>query len=194
MRKLIVIASCFAPIAAVACGHTTAPQGASSASPSTPSDQAAPVVSSAAPTTAAPAASTTAPPAAADASGQLALPPASAKAWNNAQSDGKVPDADRGIDEYRAVIQANRDPFRACYEKSLSKNPDIKGRVTLSFRLGVDGKVLDAAIDPSASDISLPELDKCMADAVRALKFPPSKKGKESVVRYPFEFKPGSRR
>lgn len=192
MRKLILIASCLAPIAAVACGHTTAPQGASSASPATPSDQAAPVVSSAAPSTPAPAASASEPSPAA--SGQLALPPASAKAWNNAQSDGKVPDADRGIEEYRAVIQANRDPFRACYEKCLSKNPDIKGRVTLSFRLGLDGKVLDAAIDPSASDISLPELDKCMADAVRALKFPPSKKGKESVVRYPFEFKPGSKR
>lgn len=105
-----------------------------------------------------------------------------------------MPDADRGIDEYREIIKANRDPFRACYEKSLAKNPDIKGRVTLSFRLAVDGHVLDSAIDPSASDITLPELAKCMGEAVRGLRFPPSKKGKEAIVRYPFEFKPGSKR
>ena len=63
-----------------------------------------------------------------------------------------------------------------------------------SVRLAVDGKVLDAAIDPSASDITLPELEKCMASAVKSLSFPPSKRGKESVVRYPFDFKPGSKR
>lgn len=96
--------------------------------------------------------------------------------------------------DYQAVIQSNRDKFRACYETSLGSHPDIRGSVTLSFRLAVDGKVLDAAIDPSASDITLPELEKCMASAVKSLSFPPSKRGKESVVRYPFDFKPGSKR
>lgn len=192
MRTTALLVACLVPIAAAACSHTSSPQGATtSASPSVPSQpDATPPASPDKSLEPASAASSSAPPA----PGDLALPPASAKVWNNAQSDGNVPTDDRGMKDYQAVIQSNRDKFRACYETSLGSHPDIRGSVTLSFRLAVDGKVLDAAIDPSASDITLPELEKCMASAVKSLSFPPSKRGKESVVRYPFDFKPGSKR
>jgi TonB family protein len=124
----------------------------------------------------------------------VALPAASAKPWNNAQSDGAAPATDRGLADYQAIVQNNRDKFRTCYEASLAANPGIQGRVTLKFVLSPDGSVKEGGIDPGASAITKEDLERCMMNALRTLKFPPSKRGMESTVRYPFTFKPGSKR
>jgi TonB family protein len=121
------------------------------------------------------------------------LPASSAKAWNNAQSDGASPVNDRGIADYQAIVQNNRDKFRTCYDASLAANPGIHGRVSLRFVLNPDGTVKEGSIDPAASDITKEDLERCMMNVLRTLKFPPSKRGMESTVRYPFTFKPGSK-
>jgi TonB family protein len=176
-----------------ACSQTPAPQGASPAVPaSTPAEAtamapAAPPAATGAPATASAAepASSRPPPA----PGAVGVPPASASAWNNAQSDGKPPAADRGLNDYRAIIQNNRDRFRACYEASLGAHPGLKGTAVLRFVLTPDGTVKEAALDKT-SDLVEPELEKCMVRALKALSFPPSKRGMESTVRYPFTFTP----
>jgi len=122
------------------------------------------------------------------------LPPGSAKPWNNAQSDGNVPTADRSIADYQAVVQANRDKFRTCYDASLAAHPGIKGQVTLKFVLKPDGTIKEGGIDKGASEITEDDLDRCLMNVLKTLQFPKSKRGMESTIRYPFNFKPGSKK
>ncbi len=180
---LLVAAACNqsvrpGPEAASTVPPTATPPGESTG---TAAVQAAPAAPSAEP--AAPAAS---------AQGDVALPPGSAKPWNNAQSDGNATTGDRGIDDYRKIIQDNRDKFRRCYQASLKAHPGIKGNVTLTFVLAPKGEVKEAAIDKGASDITEPDLETCMVSVLKTLAFPPSKRGMESTVRYPFNFNPHS--
>jgi outer membrane biosynthesis protein TonB len=122
------------------------------------------------------------------------LPPSSAKPWNNAQSDGVAPAVDRSIADYQAIVQNNRDKFRTCYEASLAAHPGIQGRITLKFILNPDGSLKEANIDKAASDILNDDIERCMAGVLKSLSFPSSKRGMESTIRYPFNFKPGSKK
>jgi TonB family protein len=84
----------------------------------------------------------------------------------------------------------NRDKVRACYDAALAKNPGIKGELVVDFVISPRGEVKQAEVNWSASEIHIPELDTCAADAVRALTFPASSRGLESKVSYPFNFNP----
>ncbi len=94
------------------------------------------------------------------------------------------------MDDLRAIIAGNRDAFRACYEASLKKHPGIKGRFLLKFVVNPDGTVKSAGADPTKSEIHASDLETCAVGVVKGLKFPPSKKGMESTVNYPFDFNP----
>ena len=97
---------------------------------------------------------------------------------------------DRTINDIQAVVASNRDAFRACYDKAAKAHPGIKGKYTLKFVVNPDGTVKSAEADATKSDIHASDLDACAVTALKALKFPPSKRGMESAVNYPFEFKP----
>ena len=97
---------------------------------------------------------------------------------------------DRSLDDIRAIVTNNRDTFRACYDKAAKSRPGIKGRYTLKFVVNPDGTVKSAEADSTKSDIHAPELDTCAIAALKALKFPPSKRGMESSVNFPFDFNP----
>lgn len=183
---LIPLLSC----SVVACsqGARPGPEGASN-TPASVAPPQEPTASSAMP---APAEPESSPAPAGSAPGDVALPPASAKPWNNAQSDGNAPTGDRGIDDYRTIIQTNRDKFRRCYEVSLKAHPGIKGNVTLKFTLDPAGAVKEALIDKSASDITESDLETCMVSVLKTISFPASKRGMDSTVRYPFNFNPHS--
>ncbi len=111
-----------------------------------------------------------------------------------AQPDSAGAVNDRGLNDYRAIITANRDKFRACYEASLKAHPGVHGTVMLKFLLAPDGSMKEAAVEPDASEIHADDLDRCLIATVKGLKFPPSKRGMESTVRYPFTFSPGGGR
>jgi len=175
-------------IVPIACSHSPAPPGA------TPSDKPlAPTTGSAlasASDNGAAAGPSSASPKTSAAPGDVTLPASSASAWNNAQSDGKSPTNDRNISDYMAIVQNNRDKFRTCYEASLSAHPGIKGRTMLRFVLSPDGTVKEAGIERSNSDITEADLERCLAATVKKLSFPPSKRGMETTVNYPFHFNP----
>lgn len=84
----------------------------------------------------------------------------------------------------------NRDKVRACYDAALAKDPGIAGDLVIDFTIDPRGVVKQAEVNWSQSDIHVPELDTCAADAVRALQFPASSRGLESKVSYPFNFNP----
>jgi hypothetical protein len=94
------------------------------------------------------------------------------------------------MDDIRAIVAGNRDAFRACYDRSLTKHPGIKGRFMLKFVVSPEGVVKSAEGDATKSEIHAPDLESCAIGVLKGLKFPPSKKGMESTVNYPFDFNP----
>ncbi len=96
----------------------------------------------------------------------------------------------RGKEEIQQVMANNRDAVRACYDAALAKNPGIAGDLVVSFTIDPRGDVKQAEVNWSESDLHIPELDTCAVDAVRSFKFPPSSRGLESKVNYPFNFNP----
>ena len=165
-----------------ACGGSEpapqAPAPAAQAAPAAPNPEPSPVAPEAVP-----AAATAASPAApASPASPAAAPAASA----GKSSDGP----DRNLNDIRAVVASNRDAFRACYDKAQKAHPGIKGTYTLKFVVNPDGTVKSAEADSTKSEIHAADLDTCAVAALKALKFPPSKRGMESSVNYPFNFNP----
>ena len=88
------------------------------------------------------------------------------------------------------VIKAHRKPIRACYDKARKSLPDLKGKMTIHFVLDPEGKVKKAELNQERSDIKSPEVVDCALAQIKNLKFPPSSKGMDTTVNYPFDFKP----
>jgi TonB family protein len=108
----------------------------------------------------------------------------------SAESHAAEPRDARGKDEIQRVIADNRNKVRACYEAALKANPGIAGDLVVSFIINPDGSVKNAEVNWSESELHVPELDSCTLEVVQALKFPPSSRGLESKVNYPFNFNP----
>jgi TonB family protein len=99
----------------------------------------------------------------------------------------------RGKEQIQAVIAANRERVRACYDAAHKKDPGIQGDLVVAFVINPDGSVKSAEVSPQESEIHSPELDSCAIDVLKTLKFPASSRGLESKVNYPFNFKPAAR-
>jgi hypothetical protein len=87
------------------------------------------------------------------------------------------------------IIKDNRKPFRDCYEKGKQKIPELEGTLTLFFVLGPKGDVKKAELNKERSNIVEPVVVDCAVAALKGIKFPPSSRGMESTVNYPFDFK-----
>jgi TonB family protein len=88
------------------------------------------------------------------------------------------------------VVADNRKQIRACYDKARKQVPDLRGTMTIHFVLDPEGKVKKAELNLERSDIKSPEVADCAIAIIKTLKFPPSSKGMESTINYPFDFKP----
>ena len=88
----------------------------------------------------------------------------------------------------RRVVRRNHGRFRACYEKALSTDPSLEGRVAIRFVIGRDGAV--SAVSNAGSDIPNSAVVQCVARAFHRLSFPSPEDGIVSVT-YPLTFQPG---
>lgn len=87
------------------------------------------------------------------------------------------------------VIKDNRKPFRDCFEASAKELPDLEGTMTLHFVLDPEGKVKSAELNGARSTIQAAAIVNCSVAVLKSMKFPPSSRGMESAVNYPFDFK-----
>jgi TonB family protein len=112
------------------------------------------------------------------------------KPMDRAPEAAQTPQDTRTRSVIQAVMAENRGKVRACYDAALAQNPGIHGALVIGFVIDPRGNVKQAEVNWSESDIHVPELDTCAVDAIRAIKFPPSSRGLESSVNYPFNFNP----
>ncbi len=64
-----------------------------------------------------------------------------------------------------AEIQHRAQATKACYESALRKEPALGGRISISFRVGVDGQVVSA--DVARDTIGSKALKECVLEVAR---------------------------
>lgn len=90
-------------------------------------------------------------------------------------------------DEVGEVIHKHLSEVRYCYESAMIRQPDIEGKLVISFVIGGSGVVKTA--DIKSSTLPDPRLDDCVLRRLVTWKFPQTKGGIDVGVTYPFIFK-----
>lgn len=86
------------------------------------------------------------------------------------------------------IVRQNFGRFRLCYEGGLRNNPNLQGRVSVSFVIGRDGSV--GSVGNAGSDIPDGGVVSCVVRSFYGLSFPQPEGGVVKVT-YPIMFTPG---
>ena len=86
------------------------------------------------------------------------------------------------------IVRQNFGRFRMCYENGLRSNPNLQGRVAVSFVIGTDGSVGSAS--NGGSDLPDSAVVSCVVRSFGGLGFPQPEDGVVKVT-YPIMFTPG---
>lgn len=118
--------------------------------------------------------------------GQLAAGATGASGVGLLEQEGEV---STGLDRelIAALIRKNIGHILYCYERSLSANPNLFGKVSVRFTIGASGRVETQKIGEST--LRDGRVENCILDKVSQWKFPEPKGGVQVVVTYPFLFK-----
>ena len=90
--------------------------------------------------------------------------------------------------EVLAVIKANLNQIRHCYEQLLQRSPNAAGKLSVKFIVGVSGRVDSASFD--GGDLNDANMQGCVVGKIRRWKFPEPRGGQPVTVSYPFVFNP----
>lgn len=90
--------------------------------------------------------------------------------------------------EVQAVIRANLNQIRHCYEQLLQRSPSSGGKIKVTFTVAPNGRVSAASISESSIDDSV--MKGCVSGKVVRWQFPQPRGGQPVSVTYPFVFNP----
>ncbi len=100
------------------------------------------------------------------------------------------PTETRTTEVIQRVVLNNRQSARNCYDLERSKVPELAGTLTIFFVIDPQGNVKHAELNQERSTLGQDALVQCVIRAIQRLKFPPSSRGFESEINYPFDFRP----
>jgi hypothetical protein len=106
------------------------------------------------------------------------------------EADPAAPET-RTLEVIQKVVAEKRPAVRACYDKAREKNSALPGGdFVVRMVIDPEGVVKSAEQDFDKSTVKSPDLAKCALAEIQTWKFPPSSKGMETKLNYPFNFKP----
>jgi hypothetical protein len=85
------------------------------------------------------------------------------------------------------VIQSEIGQIRYCYERQLSANPDLFGKIQVKFTIGSNGQVTTQAI--GTTTLQSPMVEGCILRRIAGWQFPKPRGGTQVLVTYPFIFR-----
>jgi len=85
-----------------------------------------------------------------------------------------------------AVVKRHMNQIRYCYQRELTRSPDIEGKVTMKFVIDRDGRV--SAADVKTSSLDSAAVEGCLEARFQRFRFPEPKGGGIAIVAYPFVF------
>ncbi|HNK44493.1 MAG TPA: AgmX/PglI C-terminal domain-containing protein [Pseudomonadota bacterium] len=86
----------------------------------------------------------------------------------------------------RRIIRRHINEVKFCYERELTRTPNMEGRVMVNFTIGPTGGVVASIVQ--SSTLGNPVVEQCIAGALRRWEFP-RPQGGIVVVTYPFVLK-----
>lgn len=98
-------------------------------------------------------------------------------------------EVDGGLDKeaIARVIRSQLGQIRYCYERQLSANPDLYGKILVKFTIGATGNVVTQTIGTTSLNNAM--VEGCILRRVAGWQFPQPKGGTNVLVTYPFLFK-----
>jgi hypothetical protein len=119
--------------------------------------------------------------------------PATAPAESKpAAAASKQPEETRTVEVITKVIKGHRAEIRQqCYEPARKDLPSLQGDMVIHLVIDPAGKVKTAELNLERSTLKAAAVVDCATKLIRAIDFPPSSRGLETVVNYPFNFMPG---
>lgn len=85
------------------------------------------------------------------------------------------------------VMEAAHDAIRACYDKALLKNPNLRGDATMLIVIGANGRPERVSFTKGLGAL---DTESCLMNVVRGLTFPLPYKGKPVTLYHPMAFTP----
>ena len=85
------------------------------------------------------------------------------------------------------IIREHLGQIRYCYERQLSANPDLYGKIKVRFSIDAEGSVDTQSIGQSTLNSAM--VEECILRRIATWKFPKPKGGTKVLVSYPFLFK-----
>nr|MDQ3037748.1 TonB family protein [Myxococcota bacterium] len=83
------------------------------------------------------------------------------------------------------VVRQNQAAIRYCYETELQRQPNLRGRIEVSWRINLQGSVTSSRV--ARSTMGNPRVEGCIVRQVRGWRFP-QPDGGEVTVEFPFIF------
>jgi len=112
------------------------------------------------------------------------------------RTEGTIKSLDDGIvlgglekSQIDAVIKRNINRFKYCYQRELTKDPTIGGKVVVKFTITGTGEV--SAAQTKASSMGNSAVEGCLNTTMMKLGFPEPSGNGIVIVSYPFLFAPG---
>ncbi len=84
------------------------------------------------------------------------------------------------------IVKQHLAQIRTCYERELSRNPKLSGKVTVKFVIAKDGSVSTSS--SAHSTLRSPIAEDCVHGMFRRMRFPPPRGGGIAMIRYPLIF------
>ncbi len=97
----------------------------------------------------------------------------------------------RTMEVIQKIVKDHRAAVRECYDKARKDLPSLQGDMIIHFVLDPEGKVKVAELNQERSTLKAPPVVDCALKVIKSIAFPPSSRGMESTVNYPFNFTPG---
>lgn len=91
--------------------------------------------------------------------------------------------------QVESVLRRVHNQARYCYEKELTRNPNLSGKITTFFVIGSAGLVERTAI--TVNTMGDKAVEECLLRVIARLRFPPCTGGGVAEVTYPWIFKAG---
>ena len=126
-----------------------------------------------------------------EAKGNAATPAATSESKPVA-AGSKQPEETRTVEVITKVIKARRADIRQqCYEPARKDLPSLQGDMVIHLVIDPAGKVKTAELNLERSTLKSAAVVDCATKMLKAIDFPASSRGLETVVNYPFNFMPG---
>jgi hypothetical protein len=97
----------------------------------------------------------------------------------------------RTIEVIQKIVKDHRPEVRECYERARKELPSLQGDMIIHFVLDPEGKVKTIELNQERSTLKSAVVVDCAIKTIKGLAFPPSSRGMETNVNYPYNFMPG---